>query len=258
MALTRSITNKAVDAKQHALYILSPHSALLHVSSAWQVSEMECITGEWLGKAGYTGVQVSPPHEDIIVKDYPESDVRQEPWCVSIYLYPTAISSDRFPCIMLYGCIKWLQPRLALQACSMSKDYVTLSLKADWESQGHDPLVSDCAPEGVNAGIERACCQQFTGMVNIYLCAAGILERVTCCRWTRYQPVSYQLVSRSGTESEFIDMVQHCRERDVQLYVDVVINHMAGGSLGDPVTVGRAGTPWQYRYITLSDVARHS
>ena len=79
------------------------------------------------------------------------------------------------------------------------------------------------------------------------MCATQILERVPCCRWTRYQPVSYQLVSRSGTESEFIDMVQHCREHDVEIYVDVVINHMAGGSLGDPVTVGRAGTPWQYR-----------
>ena len=77
--------------------MLSSHSALLHVSSAWQVSMTECITGEWLGKAGYTGVQVSPSHEDIIVKDYPESDVRQEPWYVSIHLYPTAISSDRFP-----------------------------------------------------------------------------------------------------------------------------------------------------------------
>ena len=38
------------------------------------------LAGEWLGKAGYTGVQVSPPHEDITVKDYPDSDARQEPW----------------------------------------------------------------------------------------------------------------------------------------------------------------------------------
>lgn len=66
--------------------MLGSHSALLNVSSAWQVSETECITGEWLGQAGYTGVQVSPPHEDIIVKDYPESDARQEPWFVSIQL----------------------------------------------------------------------------------------------------------------------------------------------------------------------------
>ncbi len=42
-------------------------------------------------------------------------------------------------------------------------------------------------------------------------------------------------------------MVQHCRKHGVDIYVDVVINHMAGGSLGDPRAVGRAGTPWQYR-----------
>ena len=53
-------------------------------------------------------------------------------------------------------------------------------------------------------------------------------------------------------------MVQRCREHDVEIYVDVVINHMAGGSLGDPLTKGRASTPWQYRCITLSEVARHS
>ena len=38
------------------------------------------FAGEWLGVAGYTGVQVSPPHEDITVKDFPDSHVRQEPW----------------------------------------------------------------------------------------------------------------------------------------------------------------------------------
>ena len=72
-------------------------------------------------------------------------------------------------------------------------------------------------------------------------------ERSRCCRWTRYQPVSYQLASRSGNESEFIDMVQQCRQHGVDICVDVVINHMAGGSMGDPRAVGRAGTPWLYR-----------
>ena len=63
--------------------------------------------------------------------------------------------------------------------------------------------------------------------------------------------MSYQLVSRSGNESEFADMVQHCRKHGIDIYVDVVINHMAGGSLGDPGTVGRAGTAWQYRCDAL-------
>jgi hypothetical protein len=39
--------------------------------------------GEFLGDAGYTGVQVSPPQEDIVARDYPDADTRQEPWCAA-------------------------------------------------------------------------------------------------------------------------------------------------------------------------------
>ena len=48
--------------------------------------------------------------------------------------------------------------------------------------------------------------------------------------WTRYQPVSYALISRSGNRAEFIDMVQRCKAVGVDIYVDAVINHMAAGS----------------------------
>jgi alpha-amylase len=48
--------------------------------------------------------------------------------------------------------------------------------------------------------------------------------------WTRYQPVSYQLISRGGTRAEFIEMVQRCDAVGVKIYVDAVINHMAAGS----------------------------
>ena len=65
--------------------------------------------------------------------------------------------------------------------------------------------------------------------------------------------MSYQLASRSGDESQFIDMVQHCRGHGIDIYVDVVINHMAGGSLEDPGAVGRAGTPWRYRWVSLQE-----
>ncbi|CAF1544604.1 unnamed protein product [Rotaria magnacalcarata] len=47
--------------------------------------------------------------------------------------------------------------------------------------------------------------------------------------WQRYQPVSYKLQSRSGTEAEFIDMVGRCNKAGVRIYVDAVINHMAAG-----------------------------
>lgn len=45
--------------------------------------------------------------------------------------------------------------------------------------------------------------------------------------WTRYQPVSYKLVSRSGDEAAFRDMVQRCHAAGVKIYADAVINHTA-------------------------------
>jgi 1,4-alpha-glucan branching enzyme len=46
--------------------------------------------------------------------------------------------------------------------------------------------------------------------------------------WTRYQPVSYLLESRSGNRDEFAKMISRCRAVGVNIYVDTVINHMTG------------------------------
>ncbi|KAF0291644.1 Alpha-amylase 1 [Amphibalanus amphitrite] len=46
--------------------------------------------------------------------------------------------------------------------------------------------------------------------------------------WDRYQPVSYRLESRSGSEDQFRDMVARCNAVGVRIYVDAVLNHMAG------------------------------
>lgn len=46
--------------------------------------------------------------------------------------------------------------------------------------------------------------------------------------WERYQPVSYTIYSRSGNEVEFRNMVKKCNSAHVDVYVDVVFNHMAG------------------------------
>jgi len=48
--------------------------------------------------------------------------------------------------------------------------------------------------------------------------------------WTRYQPVTYKLISRSGNESEFIDMINRCKKVGVGIYADGVINHIAASS----------------------------
>ncbi|XP_058454603.1 alpha-amylase A-like [Malaya genurostris] len=45
--------------------------------------------------------------------------------------------------------------------------------------------------------------------------------------WERYQPISYKLTTRSGTEADFLDMSQRCNAVGVRLYVDIIINHMA-------------------------------
>ncbi|WP_196139552.1 alpha amylase C-terminal domain-containing protein [Aliikangiella sp. G2MR2-5] len=59
--------------------------------------------------------------------------------------------------------------------------------------------------------------------------------------WARYQPVSYQLNSRSGSEAELQDMIQRCHAVGVKIYADLVINHTAAWNSGG---TGTAGTLW--------------
>ncbi|MBP2437392.1 carbohydrate binding domain-containing protein [Microbacterium amylolyticum] len=75
--------------------------------------------------------------------------------------------------------------------------------------------------------------------------------------WTYYQPVSYKLESRLGTEAQFQSMIDTCNEAGVGVIVDVVINHMAGKPEGG---VGWAGTPFtHYSYEgTYGDQDFHS
>lgn len=48
--------------------------------------------------------------------------------------------------------------------------------------------------------------------------------------WERYQPISYKIYTRSGTEAEFIHMVNVCNSVGIRVYVDIVLNHMAAGN----------------------------
>ncbi|XP_046422137.1 alpha-amylase 2-like [Neodiprion fabricii] len=66
--------------------------------------------------------------------------------------------------------------------------------------------------------------------------------------WERYQPVSYILTTRSGTEDEFKDMVERCNTVGVRIYVDAVFNHMS--SVADDGSYGTAGS--QAYYSSLS------
>lgn len=68
--------------------------------------------------------------------------------------------------------------------------------------------------------------------------------------WERYQPVSYKLISRSGTEEDFGAMVSRCARAGVDVYADVVLNHMTAGKGtgfgGSAYTHYQYGELWTY------------
>ncbi|KAF6027595.1 AMY2A [Bugula neritina] len=66
--------------------------------------------------------------------------------------------------------------------------------------------------------------------------------------WERYQPVSYKLDSASGSRDEFIDMVNRCKAAGVQIYIDAVINHMAGIDAGTGLGSGGSYYNTQLRF----------
>ena len=74
--------------------------------------------------------------------------------------------------------------------------------------------------------------------------------------YTRYQPVSYQLVSRSGNREEFVDMVERCKAAGVDIYVDAVINHMTGVYSGTG-TAGSEFTEYEYPPLYSYDDFNH-
>ncbi|CAE7859661.1 amy, partial [Symbiodinium microadriaticum] len=64
--------------------------------------------------------------------------------------------------------------------------------------------------------------------------------------WTRYQPVTYNLTSRSGNEKDFRDMVSRCSKVGVSVIADAVINHAAAGN-----GVGTAGSSYGGRSTAI-------
>ncbi|XP_053679215.1 alpha-amylase A-like [Anopheles nili] len=59
--------------------------------------------------------------------------------------------------------------------------------------------------------------------------------------WERYQPISYKLDTRSGSEAEFLDMSRRCNAVGVRLYVDIIINHMGATQPVEPA-IGTGGS----------------
>ncbi|KAJ8942592.1 hypothetical protein NQ318_006222 [Aromia moschata] len=74
--------------------------------------------------------------------------------------------------------------------------------------------------------------------------------------WERYQPVSYRLVTRSGDENAFADMVKRCNGVGVKIYVDAVFNHMAAssgtgtaGSTCNPTNKDYPAVPYKFHHF---------
>ncbi|XP_041985036.1 alpha-amylase 2-like [Aricia agestis] len=72
--------------------------------------------------------------------------------------------------------------------------------------------------------------------------------------WERYQPLSYELVTRSGNEQQFANMLRRCNAAGVRIYVDAVINHMTGEP---PENYGTAGNTavysnWDYPAVPFN------
>ncbi|XP_020281581.1 alpha-amylase-like [Pseudomyrmex gracilis] len=66
--------------------------------------------------------------------------------------------------------------------------------------------------------------------------------------YERYQPLSYKIISRSGTEAEFRDMVSRCNKAGVRIYVDTVFNHMTASANPAYGTGGSFAVPDQLDY----------
>ncbi|MFF3595975.1 carbohydrate-binding module family 20 domain-containing protein [Kitasatospora indigofera] len=70
--------------------------------------------------------------------------------------------------------------------------------------------------------------------------------------WEVYQPVSYGLNSRMGTEAQFKAMVTACHNAGVKVYADAVINHTAGVNQTSTSSYGGATfNPVGYSYANI-------
>ncbi|CAH7685735.1 glycoside hydrolase superfamily, partial [Phakopsora pachyrhizi] len=62
--------------------------------------------------------------------------------------------------------------------------------------------------------------------------------------WKDYQPVSYKIGSRRGTEAELKEMIDKCEKSGVGVIADVVLNHMTAGSPSE-TRIGSLGSEFK-------------
>ncbi|XP_034951009.1 alpha-amylase 2-like [Chelonus insularis] len=76
--------------------------------------------------------------------------------------------------------------------------------------------------------------------------------------WERYQPISYQWITRSGNEEDFKDMVRRCNAVGVRIYVDVILNHMAADQSFEVIGTGNStADPPSRNYPAIPYIQTH-
>ncbi|MFI0895536.1 carbohydrate-binding module family 20 domain-containing protein [Streptomyces sp. NPDC020983] len=93
--------------------------------------------------------------------------------------------------------------------------------------------------------VAKACTDQLGPAGYGYVEVSPATENIQGAQWwTSYQPVSYKLQNRLGSEAEFRSMVGTCHSAGVKVVADAVINHMSSGS-----GTGTGGTAYsKYTY----------
>ncbi|KAG7210989.1 hypothetical protein KM043_016358 [Ampulex compressa] len=67
--------------------------------------------------------------------------------------------------------------------------------------------------------------------------------------YERYQPMSYKIITRSGNEEDFADMVKRCNKVGVRIYPDTVVNHMTANK---SPAIGTGGSTAQTEAFSYS------
>lgn len=75
--------------------------------------------------------------------------------------------------------------------------------------------------------------------------------------WQDYQPVSYQLNTRRGDRAAFASMVRTCHDAGVKIYVDAIVNHMAGGASTGAGSGGSTYGHYSYPAVPYGDADFH-
>ncbi|XP_014213120.1 alpha-amylase-related protein-like [Copidosoma floridanum] len=75
--------------------------------------------------------------------------------------------------------------------------------------------------------------------------------------YERYQPISYLMETRSGTEAEFRGMVERCNRVGVRIYVDVLLNHMSADHEDATGTAGSPARPHERHYPAVPYSREH-